>query len=101
MPKRALTYESDFSESDQSEEECVEESVDVDNQFYDPQDRDFHGLAALLQGYLDGDTFNCSSLVEAVLKQACVWHDSVAQPQQCFPMTLIGCCCCSLKLAPW
>ena len=68
MPKRALPCESDPSQSDQSEEEFV----DVDIQFYDPQDRDFHGLAALLQGYLDGDSFNCSSLVEAVLKQACM-----------------------------
>ncbi len=72
MPKRALPHESDLSESDQSEEESVEEVADVDIQFYDPQDRDFHGLAALLQGYLDGDSFSCSSLVEAVLKQACL-----------------------------
>eukprot|EP00891_Asterochloris_glomerata_P007875 jgi/Astpho2/7875/e_gw1.00117.159.1_t len=62
MPKRALPHESDLSESDQSEEESVEEVADVDIQFYDPQDRDFHGLAALLQGYLDGDSFSCSSL---------------------------------------
>lgn len=43
--------------------------VDVDFEFFDPQEIDFHGLKALLQTYLDGSTFNCSELVDTVIKQ--------------------------------
>ena len=43
--------------------------VDVDFEFFDPQEVDFHGLKALLQTYLDGSTYNCSELVDTVIKQ--------------------------------
>lgn len=49
--------------------------VDVDFEFFDPQEVDFHGLKALLQTYLDGSTFNCSELVDTVIKQvSCSLH---------------------------
>ena len=43
--------------------------VDVDFEFFDPQEVDFHGLKALLQTYLDGGTYSCSELVDTVIKQ--------------------------------
>ena len=48
-----------------------EQEVDVDFEFFDPQEIDFHGLRALLQTYLDGTAYNCSELVETVIKQVC------------------------------
>lgn len=55
------------SESDSGSDGKSE--VDVDFEFFDPQEVDFHGLKALLQTYLDGSTFNCSELVDTVIKQ--------------------------------
>ena len=57
--------------SEQSKDDGSEdgEEVDVDFEFFDPQEIDFHGLKALLQTYLDGSTFNCSELVDTVIKQ--------------------------------
>ena len=43
--------------------------VDVDFEFFDPQEVDFHGLKALLQTYLDGGTFSCSELVDTIIRQ--------------------------------
>lgn len=43
--------------------------VDVDFEFFDPQEVDFHGLKALLQTYLDGSTYSCSELVDTVITQ--------------------------------
>lgn len=43
--------------------------VDVDFEFFDPQEIDFHGLKALLQTYLDGSTYSCSELVDTVITQ--------------------------------
>lgn len=43
--------------------------VDVDFEFFDPQEIDFHGLKALLQTYLDGSSYSCSELVDTVIKQ--------------------------------
>ncbi|DBB08274.1 TPA: hypothetical protein ACH3X3_008448 [Trebouxia sp. C0006] len=54
------------SESDGNEE------VDVNFEFFDPQEVDFHGLKALLQTYLDGSPYNCSELVDTVIKQKTV-----------------------------
>jgi protein BCP1 len=61
------TSGSDDSSSD-SESEGNEE-VDVDFEFFDPQEVDFHGLKALLQTFLDGSPYNCSELVNTVIKQ--------------------------------
>ena len=46
-----------------------QQDVKVDFEFFDPQEIDFHGLKALLQTYLDGDTFSCSELVDTIIKQ--------------------------------
>ncbi|KAL3161071.1 hypothetical protein ABBQ38_009454 [Trebouxia sp. C0009 RCD-2024] len=62
------------SESDSGSDGKSE--VDVDFEFFDPQEVDFHGLKALLQTYLDGSTFNCSELVDTVIKQT--WGDAHA-----------------------
>lgn len=43
--------------------------VDIDFEFFDPQEIDFHGLKALLQTYLDGSSYSCSELVDTVIKQ--------------------------------
>ncbi|DBA84963.1 TPA: hypothetical protein ACH3X2_005704 [Trebouxia sp. C0005] len=48
------------------------EEVDVNFEFFDPQEVDFHGLKALLQTYLDGSPYNCSELVDTVIKQKTV-----------------------------
>jgi protein BCP1 len=42
----------------------------VDFEFFGPQERDFHGLKALLHTYLDGGEYDCSQLVETVIAQA-------------------------------
>lgn len=46
-----------------------QQEVDVNFEFFDPQDIDFHGLKALLQTYLDGSPYNCSELVNTIIKQ--------------------------------
>lgn len=45
------------------------DEVDVNFEFFDPQEIDFHGLKALLQTYLDGSSYSCSELVDTVIKQ--------------------------------
>ncbi|GMH32410.1 hypothetical protein BSKO_00244 [Bryopsis sp. KO-2023] len=44
--------------------------VEADFEFFDPQERDFHGLKALLNNYLDGGEFNCGELVDAIIQQS-------------------------------
>lgn len=62
-----------------SEEELDEESsgddedgeafdhIDVNFEFFDPSEDDFHGLKTLLIHYLDGEEYSCSELVEAII----------------------------------
>lgn len=57
------------SSSDSGSDDTGE--VDVDFEFFDPQEVDFHGLKALLQTYLDGSSYSCSELVDTVIKQVC------------------------------
>ena len=59
----ATSSSSSDSGSDQQQD------VDVDFEFFDPQEVDFHGLKALLQTYLDGNAFSCSELVETIIQQ--------------------------------
>ena len=59
--------EADDSSSDSGSDGT--DQVDVDFEFFDPQEVDFHGLKALLQTYLDGSPYNCSELVDTVIKQ--------------------------------
>jgi protein BCP1 len=58
----------DPSASSDDEDGAAFDSVDVDFEFFDPQEGDFHGLRALLQSYLDGAQYNCSELVEAATR---------------------------------
>lgn len=57
--------------TDSDSDSDPEQEIDVDLEFFDPQEIDFHGLRALLQTYLDGTAYNCSELVETVIKQVC------------------------------
>ena len=44
--------------------------VNVDLEFFDPSEIDYHGLKMLLRSLLDGEDFQgCSDLVEAILRQ--------------------------------
>ena len=62
----------DAGEEDEADSDNEEETVDVDLEFFDPAERDFHGLKALLKTYLDGNEFTgCSELVEMIIKQVC------------------------------
>ncbi len=60
------------SEDSSGSESEGNEEVDVNFEFFDPQEVDFHGLKALLQTYLDGSPYNCSELVDTVIKQVYV-----------------------------
>ena len=68
--------DSSGEESSDDEEGEAFEQVDVDFGFYCPQEKDFQGLRMLLQGYLDGQQWACSDLVDAIIQQVC-WSDSV------------------------
>ena len=60
----------DSSGSDTSGSESdPEQDINVDFEFFDPQEIDFHGLKALLQTYLDGTAYDCSQLVETMIQQ--------------------------------
>lgn len=62
----------DAGEEDEDDSGDDDETVDVDLEFFDPAEGDFHGLKALLKTYLDGSEFNgCSELVEMIIKQVC------------------------------
>lgn len=45
------------------------DEVNVNFQFFDPQEKDFHGLKALLHTYLDGQQYDSSGLVDTIIKQ--------------------------------
>lgn len=62
---------------DVSDEEKVEDSddpdkfdkIDVNFEFFDPKESDFHGLKALLHSYLDGQQYDSSQLIDAIIQQ--------------------------------
>ena len=60
------------SSGESSDDEAGEafEQIDVDFEFYCPQEKDFHGLRTLLQNYLDGKEWACSELADAIIQQA-------------------------------
>jgi protein BCP1 len=62
---------SEEEESEDDEDGQAFDSVQVDFEFFDPQDKDFLGLKTLLRGYLTGQEYACSELVEAVIAQVC------------------------------
>ena len=60
------------SSGESSDDEAGEafEQVDVDFEFYCPQEKDFLGLRTLLANYLDGKEWACSDLADAIIQQA-------------------------------
>jgi protein BCP1 len=58
---------SDAAESEDDEDGAAFASIDVDFEFFNPGEKDFHGLRALLQNFLDGRQYGCSALVDAVV----------------------------------
>lgn len=69
---------SESEESEDDEEGAAFDSINVDFEFFDPQEKDFHGLKALLHTYLDGEQFNCSELVDAIINQVREWRQLAA-----------------------
>lgn len=70
----SYTSESSQEEDPQHEEDNDKgeetEFVNVDLEFFDPSEIDYHGLKMLLRSLLDGDEFQgCSDLVEAIIRQ--------------------------------
>ncbi|KAK9909808.1 hypothetical protein WJX75_007678 [Coccomyxa subellipsoidea] len=65
-------FSSSESESDKEKDPEDDDIVNIDFEFFDPTDIDFHGLKSLLRTYLDGEEFGCSELVETIIKQQSV-----------------------------
>ena len=72
--KKSARVEETHSDSSDSEgpAEGEQELVDCDLEFYDPRPTDAGGLRDLLLSFLDGNAFDLSSLVDAIIKQVCV-----------------------------
>jgi len=63
-------FDSGDDDNDDSEDDAdgaAFDSIDVDFEFFDPVEGDFHGLKSLLNNFLDGKPYACSDLVEAVI----------------------------------
>lgn len=61
---------SDSSLGEASDAEAEGELVNVELEFFDPSEIDYHGLKMLLRSLLDGEDFpGCSDLVEAIIRQ--------------------------------
>lgn len=43
--------------------------VNVDFNFYDPNEKQFHSVKVLVNGYLDGLSFNSSDLADIIVNQ--------------------------------
>ncbi len=62
--------EEDASHVDLGRTEAGADFVNVELEFFDPSEIDYHGLKMLLRSLLDGEDFQgCSDLVEAILRQ--------------------------------
>lgn len=54
----------DGSSSDEGEEfDCI----DVDFDFFDPSENDYHGIRTLMANFLDGQEYECSRLVDGIM----------------------------------
>ncbi|GLC38993.1 hypothetical protein PLESTM_000824400 [Pleodorina starrii] len=60
------------AESEDDEDGEAYKEVNVQFEFFDPQERDVLGLKALLNTYLDGQQYDCSGLVDAIIRQTAV-----------------------------
>lgn len=63
---------SDEAESEDDEDGEAYKEIDCAFEFFDPQERDYHGLRALLGTYLDGQQYDLSGLCDAVIRQTAV-----------------------------
>lgn len=55
------------SESSDDEDGEAFDSIDVDFEFFDPEEGDFHGIKTLLTNYLDGEKFDSSNVVDELM----------------------------------
>lgn len=53
--------------SEDDSDGCAFDSIDVDFEFFDPDESDFQGIKTLLTNYLDGNIYKCTELVEDVM----------------------------------
>jgi protein BCP1 len=60
---------SDGGGSDSSPEEDAFDEIDVNFQFFDPRESDFHGLRALLHTYVQDGEFDAGSLADTIIAQ--------------------------------
>lgn len=60
------------SESEKEKDPEDDDIVNIDFEFFDPAEIDFHGLKSLLRTFLDGEDFGCSELVDTIIKQVLV-----------------------------
>jgi protein BCP1 len=60
---------SDDEEEEEDDEDRFDE-VNVQFEFFDPKEIDFHGLKALLHTYLDGGQYDGSALADTIIAQA-------------------------------
>lgn len=59
--------DSDEPSSDDDEDGEAFDKIDVDFEFFNAVEGDFHGLKTLLNNFLDGQQYACSELVDAVI----------------------------------
>ena len=57
----------DSSSSEDNDEGEAFDTIDVDFEFFDPDQGDFHGIKTLLTNYLDGKEYGCSDFVDEVM----------------------------------
>ena len=86
---------SDLSNSDSDEAERSSDSengsdINVDLEFFDPQEADFQGLKSLLHLLLDGKEYDSSELVDTIIKQASKSNPLICCQQPPPPPSLPG-----------
>jgi hypothetical protein len=50
-----------------SDDEDAFDTIDVDFEFFDPEEGDFHGIKTLLTNYLDGEKFDSSNVIDEIM----------------------------------
>lgn len=60
---------SDGGGADSGPDEDAFDQIDVNFQFFDPKESDFHGLRALLHTYVQGSAFDAGGLADTIIAQ--------------------------------
>lgn len=60
---------SDGGGADSGPDEDAFDQIDVNFQFFDPRESDFHGLRALLHTYMQGSAFDAGGLADTIIAQ--------------------------------